>query len=154
MKSGKGELFDNIAFWNQQSPWYYTNYETSSWKRIVRSKHFISFFKEIHVSHLDIHSSLEKKISEFFYQNENKVINRNDRQWSHRKLMIFCDLLSENGEYGIADMKMLHFEKKGLWIKRRNLYWTGDNLERNKILWPKSQSQSFKELARGTEEKI
>ena len=70
-------------------------------KKIVRSKHFISFFKEFHASHLDINSFLEKKSSEFFDQNENKVINRNDRQWSHRKLMIFYDLLSENG--GIWD---------------------------------------------------
>ena len=61
----------------------------------------MSFFKEFHASHLDINSFLEKKRSEFFDQSENKVINRNDRQWSHRKLMIFYNLLSENG--GIWD---------------------------------------------------
>lgn len=94
-------VVDNKAFWNQQSPWYYTNYETSSWKRIVRSKHFICFFKEFHASDLDINSFLEKKRIEFFKQDENKVINRNDRQWSHRKLIILYDLLSENG--GIWD---------------------------------------------------
>ena len=94
-------VVDNKAFWNQQTPWYYNNYETSSWKRIVRSKHFISFYKEFHASSLNLSMFLEKKRDEFFKQSENRVLNRNDKQWSHRKLIILYDLLSQNG--GIWD---------------------------------------------------
>lgn len=88
-------VFDNKAFWCQQSPWYYNNYETSLWKRIVRSKHFISFYKDYCSSGNNLHNLLESKRETFFEQNGN-VINRNDRQWSHRKLLILYDLLSSN----------------------------------------------------------
>ena len=90
-------VFDDKAFWSQQSPWYYSNYETGSWKRIVRSRHFISFFKEFYELGLDYDKFLENKRKEFFMQEENKVIDRNGKQWSHRKLIILYDLLSVNG---------------------------------------------------------
>lgn len=89
------------TYWCQQSPWYYSNYETGTWKRIVRSPHFISFFKDFYSSGLNYDTFLEKKRKEFFEQDENKIINRNDKQWSHRKLVILYDLLSVNG--GIWD---------------------------------------------------
>ncbi|MBR4714233.1 MAG: DUF262 domain-containing protein [Paludibacteraceae bacterium] len=91
------------TYWCQQSPWYYSNYETGTWKRIVRSPHFISFFKDFYSSGLNYDTFLEKKRKEFFEQDENKIINRNDKQWSHRKLVILYDLLSVNG--GIWDSK-------------------------------------------------
>lgn len=119
-------VVDNKAFWNQQSPWYYTNYETSSWKRIVRSKHFIGFFKEFHASDRDINSFLEMKRSKFFEQVENKVINRNDKQWSQRKLIILYDLLSENG---------------GIW----------DSGHENVALWKNKDSESKEEIFIGQE---
>ena len=76
---------------------------TGTWKRIVRSPHFISFFKDFYSSGLNYDTFLEKKRKEFFEQDENKIINRNDKQWSHRKLVILYDLLSVNG--GIWDSK-------------------------------------------------
>lgn len=91
------------TYWCHQSPWYYSNYETGTWKRIVRSPHFISFFKDFYSSGLNYDTFLEKKRKEFFEQDENKIINRNDKQWSHRKLVILYDLLSVNG--GIWDSK-------------------------------------------------
>ena len=94
-------VFDGKTYWSQQSPWYYSNYETGIWKRIVRSPHFIRFFKDFYASGLNYNTFLEKKRKEFFEQDENKIINRNDKQWSHRKLVILYDLLSVNG--GIWD---------------------------------------------------
>lgn len=88
-------VFDNKAFWCQQSPWYYTNYETSLWKRIVRSKQFINFYKEYCDSGNNLLNLLESKRNTFFKQ-EGHIINRNDKQWSHRKLVILYDLLSSN----------------------------------------------------------
>lgn len=96
-------VVDNKAFWNQQTPWYYSNYETSSWKRIVRSKHFISFYKEFYASSHDLSMFLETKRTKFFEQPDNIVLNRNDKQWSHRKLIILYDLLSKNA--GIWDSR-------------------------------------------------
>ena len=87
--------FDNKAYWNQQSPWYYYNYETSSWKRIIRSKHFISFYKEYIATKLTLTDFLEIKRKEFF-KDGNSIINRNDNPWSHRKLLILYDMLSTN----------------------------------------------------------
>ena len=87
--------FDNKAYWNQQSPWYYYNYETSSWKRIIRSKHFISFYKEYIATELTLTDFLEIKRKDFF-KDGNSIINRNDNPWSHRKLLILYDMLSQN----------------------------------------------------------
>lgn len=88
-------VVDNKAFWEQQSPWYYSNYETSEWKRIVRTKHFISFYKDFFNKGLNIQELLQQKRCEFFF--ENKTLDRNEKQWSHRKLAILYDLLSVNG---------------------------------------------------------
>lgn len=86
---------DNKCYWLQQTPWYYFNYETSNWNRIVRSEHFLEFYKEFYDKGTDLPRFLEMKRKEFF--EENPVINRNDEQWSHRKLIILYDLLSVNG---------------------------------------------------------
>lgn len=88
-------VFDNKCFWSQQSPWYYNNYDTANWKRIVRSKHFIEFYKEFYAKGVDYNKFINIKRKEFF--EENNVINRNEKQWSHRKLIILYDLLSTNG---------------------------------------------------------
>ena len=114
-------VFDGKAYWSQQSPWYYSNYETGTWKRIVRSRHFISFFKEFYASGSDLDTFLEKKRKEFFEQDENKIINRNDKQWSHRKLVILYDLLSVNG---------------GIW----------DSSHDNVVLWRNQETESKDEI--------
>ena len=85
-------VIDNKTFWNQQSPWYYNNYETSEWKRIVRTKQFICFFKDYMERGLKCEELLQQKRCEFF--EENKTLNRNEKQWSHRKLAILYDLLN------------------------------------------------------------
>ena len=114
-------VFDGKAYWSQQSPWYYSNYETGTWKRIVRSRHFISFFQEFYASGSDLDTFLEKKRKEFFEQDENKIINRNDKQWSHRKLVILYDLLSVNG---------------GIW----------DSSHDNVVLWRNQETESKDEI--------
>lgn len=59
-------VVDNKAFWEQQSPWYYSNYETSEWKRIVRTKHFISFYKDFFNKGLNIQELLQQKDASSF----------------------------------------------------------------------------------------
>jgi hypothetical protein len=84
---------DNKAYWIQQSPWYYNNYETSTWKRIIRTKHFICFYKEYSLFKLSLDKFLEKKRKDFF--KENSVINIKGKAWSHRKLLILYDIVSD-----------------------------------------------------------
>ncbi|MDE7466940.1 MAG: DUF262 domain-containing protein [Muribaculaceae bacterium] len=86
---------DNKCFWQQQSPWYYSNYETSEWNRIVRTKHFEMLYKDYSSSGKDTDVLLEEKRSEFF--KEISKIDRNGQHWSHRKLLILYDLLSNDG---------------------------------------------------------
>ena len=100
---------DNKAFWEQQSPWYYSNYETGEWKRIVRTKHFINFYKEFFKKGLNCQELLQQKRSEFF--KENNTLNRNEEQWSHRKLAILYDLLSVNGGIWDDNHANVAFEK-------------------------------------------
>ena len=89
-----------VPFWVQQSPWYYNNYETSSWKRIVRTPHFRSFYKEFSVMNQSLDKFLDYKRTEFFENEENKILNISGEPWSHRRLCILYDMLSE---YGIWD---------------------------------------------------
>ena len=88
--------YSGRAFWIQQSPFYYINYETSSWKRIVRTQHFIEFYKEYISSSMPfLNQFLEDKRASFF--KKNKTINRKDNPWSHRELLILYDIVSTNG---------------------------------------------------------
>lgn len=89
--------FDNKPYWYQQSPWYYYNYETSSWKRIIRSQHFISFYKEYIATKQTLTEFLENKRKIFFQEKGNSIINRNGNPWSHRKLLILYDMVCKNG---------------------------------------------------------
>ena len=88
---------ENKAFWKQQTPYYYSNYETCEWNRIVRCEHFINFFKEFTSAGISSDAFLEHKRTEFFKEEENQVIDRCGKAWSHRKLAILYDLLAENG---------------------------------------------------------
>ena len=101
---------DNKAFWEQQSPWYYSNYETCEWKRIVRTKHFISFYKEFFKKDQKSQELLQQKRCEFF--KENNTLNRNGEQWSHRKLAILYDLLSINEGIWDDNHANVAFDKK------------------------------------------
>lgn len=98
---------ENEAYWTRQTPYYYYNYETNNWKRIVRTKHFIEFYKDFCSKNVNYEKFLEEKRKEFF--KENKTINRNDNQWCHRKLVILYDVLSINGVWNIQ------YENVAIW---------------------------------------
>lgn len=89
-------LDDQKAFWKQQSPWYYTNYETSEWKRIVRTRHFLNFFVEYRKARkdntaTDLSSFLESKRNKFF--EDNTILTA---PLDHRTLCILYDFLTGN----------------------------------------------------------
>ena len=89
-------LDDQKAFWKQQSPWYYYNYETSEWKRIVRTRHFLNFFVEYRKARkdntaTDLSSFLESKRNKFF--EDNQILTA---PLDHRTLCILYDFLTGN----------------------------------------------------------
>lgn len=87
------------TFWKQTSPYYNRNYETSSWKRIIRCDAFLIFYNEISrrytysFSEQDLVSLIEKKQNGFFSDNSNRVFNA--KKWSDRRLAIFFDTITE-----------------------------------------------------------
>ncbi len=85
---------DNKAFWSLQSPSYYYNYETSLWKRIVRTPHFIDFYKEYTLSGQSLEEFLAAKRKAFFSAPD-LTIDRSSKPWSHRRLAILYDLLTD-----------------------------------------------------------
>lgn len=92
-----------VTYWIRQSPWYYYNYETSSWKRIVRTQHFLDFFSEIlnSIKQSDVKDIekvltgfLEEKRRSFFHNLKDSELEI--RKWSHRRLSILADIVADN----------------------------------------------------------
>ena len=109
-------------YWLRQSPWYYCNYETSSWKRIVRTPHFREFFSEIFVrigqhDTEDINNNLDiNKVLADFLEEKRKAFFSNLKddeldiaKWDHRQLSILADIVADKplwdnicGDYNIV----------------------------------------------------
>ena len=79
---------DNHAFWLRQTPWYYFNYDTRTWKRIVRSQPFLDFYREYFLSGFTgtLQDFLRSKRIKFF--KENYSFDYLGSSWSDRKLAI------------------------------------------------------------------
>lgn len=92
-KNGSNELF-----WKRTSPWYDRNYETSSWKRIVRHDTFLAFYTEISngytksISQNDLDTLLKKKQDAFFSDSNNRDFTL--QKWSDRRIAILFDTVT------------------------------------------------------------
>ncbi|MCI6167027.1 MAG: DUF262 domain-containing protein [Alistipes sp.] len=101
------------TFWKQTSPYYDRNYETSSWKRIVRCGAFLKFYKEISREYTlcfsckDLVELLETKRKEFYSILENRSLN--DKKWSDRRLAIFFDTITGGNLWGKGNLPDLGF---------------------------------------------
>ena len=89
----------NTPYWKRQSPWYYYNYETSLWKRIVRTSHFLEFFSE--VFNFIGQSDIENVLSDFLEEKRRAFFGslKDDEleieKWSHRRLSILADIVAD-----------------------------------------------------------
>lgn len=89
------------TFWKQVSPYYDRNYETSSWKRIVRHGAFLEFYKRISKNYQkvicvnELNSLIDVLKLEFFSMKENRCFSSS--KWNDRRLAIFFDTMT-NGE--------------------------------------------------------
>lgn len=116
----------NLAFWKQQSPWYYQNYETSSWKRIVRTENFLSFYKDFaSLQNMNTDSALENLLSnkrkEFF------ISLTSLEDLSPRKISIIYDYL--------LDGNLWDKEHENIVFSNRNENDVSESFQRWYTLW-------------------
>ncbi len=102
------------AFWKRQSPYYYENFETSDWPRIVRTYNFRLFYIE-HVAEnlLSLEDLLDKKRDEYFRAITGSQANI--RSWSNRKLCILYDTLCALCNSGNRDIWSGKYPNIALW---------------------------------------
>lgn len=93
-------------FWKQTSPYYDRNYETSSWKRIIRHGAFVKFYEDVSAKHShqftqsDLDELIGKKQDSFFSDPDN--CDFTSSKWSDRRIAILVDTVTE-GQLWNAD---------------------------------------------------
>lgn len=120
------------AFW-KQLPSQYSKYETSSWKRIVRTQHFLDFYKEIVASGKDVPTFLAGKQHDFFAEMRKKP----QHPLSHRRLCILYDTLNEESIW-TEELPNILFEedeknKEGFYPGQDRLYRIKERKSNNEI---------------------
>lgn len=86
-------------FWKRTSPDYDRNYETSSWKRIIRHGTFLKFYEEISQKHsykfskTDLEQLLQNKQKSFFSNPNNRIFTTS--KWSDRRIAIVVDVVTK-----------------------------------------------------------
>ena len=101
----------NNTFWKQTAPYYDRNYETSSWKRIVRHGAFLNFYIEISGNHLQVleadtlNELIKNKQEKFFEEERNRIFN--GPKWSDRRLAIFFDAITDGKLWNKDEEKLL-----------------------------------------------
>ncbi len=138
-------LFHDVnmsSLFNRRTPYYYYNYETSDWKRLVRTDAFVKLFETILTLNANadnviekLQSHLEQERLKFFSLPENQSFSFasiNDPMNQLRKIIIVYDCLCDNGIWGgdkwfnIAfcndndDMRKLFQNQPTLWRLDRN----------------------------------
>ena len=102
---------ENNTFWKQAAPYYDRNYETSSWKRIVRHGAFLNFYIEISENHSQVleadtlNKLIKNKQEKFFEEERNRIFN--GPKWSDRRLAIFFDAITDGKLWKIDEGKLL-----------------------------------------------
>lgn len=108
---------NNDLFWKRTSPYYDRNYETSSWKRILRHETFLNFYVEISngfqnvITQQDLDSFIEKKQDFFFKDPDNR--NFTAPKWSDRRLAILFDTMTGGDLWNDNRYKDLGFSEDG-----------------------------------------
>ncbi len=103
------------AFWRRVSPYYDRNYETSSWKRIVRHGAFLRFYKEISNNYTyaftqdDLSDFIGRKQDEFFSDERNRCFT--GPKWDDRRLAIFFDIITDGQLWIAGNHKDLGFHE-------------------------------------------
>lgn len=104
---------NNELFWKRTSPMYDRNYETSSWKRIVRHETFLNFYIEISsgftasIYKKDLEIFVIKKRDAFFSNPNNRDFT--SQKWSDRRIAILFDTMTDGDLWNDNRYKDLGF---------------------------------------------
>ena len=102
-------------FWKQTSPFYDRNYETSSWKRIIRHGAFLKFYEEISSNHSyqftqsDLFNLVDQKQDSFFQDPNNR--NFTASKWSDRRVAILVDTVTNGHLWDDDKLRDLGFSE-------------------------------------------
>lgn len=78
----------NDAFWKKVSPSYYDNYETSVWKRIIRTEQFRQFFKDFFNPSFTLEAFLDDKYQQFFKAEKHRQFDYQNNILTQREIVI------------------------------------------------------------------
>ena len=100
---------NNDVFWKKVSPNYYDNYETSVWKRIIRTEQFRQFYKEFFNSSITPDDFLEAKYQQFFNTEEHRQFDYLKNNLTHREIVIIHTVCADPGPW--TSNKNIAFDK-------------------------------------------
>lgn len=132
----------NNPFWKQVSPYYDNNYETSSWKRIIRHGAFLNFYDEITqklgkgmiIQISDIEELLKNKQKAFFADSRNNTFD-GSIEWSDRRLAILFDFVTDGKLWNSEERKDLVFYFREPYI--------GKPFLKNRTIWNRTCGRKF-----------
>lgn len=90
---------DNEVFWKKVSPSYYDNYETSVWKRIIRTKQFRLFYKDFFNSSFTPEAFLEDKYQQFFKAEKHRQFDYQNNNLTQREIVIIHTVCADPGPW-------------------------------------------------------
>lgn len=149
---------DGKTFWSRKSPYYDRNYETSSWKRIVRHGAFRNFYIEItngykkQIIQNDLMVLLGSKLNSFFGNPTNRDFTK--KKWSDRRIAILVDTVTKDGLWknGIK-LKDLGFSEDNALMGKPFIgnTWIGNRIcgkryKWQKVLFPSGWEQKLQKL--------
>ena len=130
-------------FWKQTSPFYDRNYETSSWKRIIRHGAFLKFYEEISSNHSyqftqsDLNNLVIQKQDSFFSDPNNR--NFTASKWSDRRIAILVDTVTNGHLWDVSRYPDLGFSEDQNSIGKPFIgqTWIGNRIVGKRNRWQK-----------------
>lgn len=134
---------NNDVFWKRTSPMYDRNYETSSWKRIVRHETFLNFYMEISngfttfISEKELDNFVIKKQDIFFRDPNNRDFT--SQKWSDRRIAILFDTMTGGDLWNDDRYKDLGFSDDSNLIGKPFIgnTWIGNRICGKRNQWQK-----------------
>ncbi len=134
---------NNELFWKQINSYNARNYETSSWKRIVRHETFLMFYVEITnchskvISQNDLENFVIDKQSLFFSEHRNRDFNTS--KWSDRRIAILVDYVTDGKLWFDDKLKDLGFSEDANSLGKPFIgnTWIGNRICGKRYRWKK-----------------
>jgi len=134
-------------FWQRVTPWYYSNYDCSDWRRIVRSGIFKTVFREVFDNNNDciIDQLLGQKKVTFYAQYKDKPIAeiRNSNLSEQHQLVFYSDLIDVWECGNIAFYGNLPENETRIFNNEIRIYKAGRYFNGNREFWNEVKSKDI-----------